>query len=333
MSSIHAPAPLLEVSGLSKTFVTANGRLQAVNGVDFSLFEGEALGLVGESGSGKSTIGRLVLRLLEPSAGHIRFAGTDLGTLQAEPMRRLRRDVQVVFQDPWAALNPRLTIGYQIEEPLRLHTDLGPAERRARIAEIVERTRLSAALLARYPADLSGGQLQRVCIARALVTRPKLIVLDEPTSSLDLSVRAGILELLGELKRDLGVATLFISHDLGTIKLVCDRVMVLYLGTVVETGTAAELFANPRHPYTQALISAHLSPDPRERRQRIMLKGEIPSPVNLPKGCVFASRCPVMIEACGAHQPPLHALTHPPTHAVACLRAGDNLSALMGVSP
>ncbi len=321
-------APLLEVSGLSKVFETPAGPLKAVNAVDFTLREGEALGLVGESGSGKSTIGRLVLRLLEPSAGTVRFDGTDLAALPPEAMRRLRRDVQVVFQDPWAALNPRLTIGYQIEEPLRLHTSLSAAERASRVAEIVERTRLSAALLARHPADLSGGQLQRACIARALVTRPRLLVLDEPTSSLDLSVRAGILELLGELKRDLGVATIFISHDLGTIKLICDRVMVLYLGTVVETGTTAELFAAPRHPYTMALMSAHLSPDPRQRRRRIPLRGEIPSPLNLPGGCVFASRCPASLEACHAQRPPLVALDH--ARSVACLRAGDDLASLMG---
>lgn len=312
---------LLEAENLSRRFGHGRGAVRAVNDVSFAMKPGEVLGVVGESGSGKSTLGRLVTRLIEPSGGRLRFDGADIGGLRASPMRRLRRDIQMVFQDPLAALNPRLTVGYQIEEPLKLHTDLSPKARRARVMELADRIHLSSALLDRYPAGLSGGQLQRVCIARALATNPRLIVLDEPTSALDLSVRAGIIELLGELKRDLGVAMIFISHDLGTVRLVSDRILVLYLGTVVEIGDAAAVFDRPQHPYTAALLSAHLSPDPREKAARVVLEGEIPSPVNLPPGCVFASRCPVALPACATARPALE-----PTatgQQAACLRLPD----------
>ena len=312
---------LLEVETLSRRFGHGRGAVRAVNDVSFSMQPGEVLGVVGESGSGKSTLGRLVTRLIEPTAGRLRFDGTDIGGLRAGPMRRLRRDIQMVFQDPLAALNPRLTVGYQIEEPLKLHTDLDATARRARVMELADRIHLSAALLGRFPAGLSGGQLQRVCIARALATNPRLIVLDEPTSALDLSVRAGIIELLGELKRDLGIAMIFISHDLGTVRLVSDRILVLYLGTVVEIGEAATVFDQPQHPYTAALLSAHLSPDPREKAARVVLAGEIPSPVNLPPGCVFASRCPVALPACAMARPALE-VTASGQHA-ACLRLPD----------
>jgi oligopeptide/dipeptide ABC transporter ATP-binding protein len=312
-------APLLEVRDLAKRFPLGRGRaVHAVRGVDFALARGEILGLVGESGSGKSTIGRLVTRLAEPDAGAIRFAGEDLGALPARRLRAMRARLQIVFQDPWAALNPRLSVRRLIEEPLLLHRDLPAAARREAAAHLAARVRLGADILDRHPVDLSGGQLQRVCVARALATGPELVVLDEPTSSLDLSVRAGILDLLHGLRAELGTAMLFISHDLATIRLICDRVLVLYLGRVVEEGPADRIFADPRHPYTRALLSAQLSPDPRQRRERIQLTGEIPSAAAPPPGCAFAGRCPQAVPDCARSVPALRPTG--PGRAAACIR-------------
>ena len=254
--------PILAVSELVKRFPAGRGRqVHALNGVSFEIAPGEAVGLVGESGSGKSTIGMLVTRLIAATSGTIRFDRRDITALPQGEMRPLRAALQIVFQDPWGALNPRMTIARALEEPLKLHTGLDAGARTARVRELAERVHLPLASLARFPNELSGGQLQRVCIARALATRPKLIVLDEPTSSLDLSVRAGILQLLDEIRRDSGVAILFISHDLDTVELITDHVFVLYLGRVVEHGPTRELFSNPAHPYTQMLLSANLPPD------------------------------------------------------------------------
>ena len=314
--------PLLAASGLVKRFPLGRGRaVHAVSAVDLDLARGEVVGLVGESGSGKSTIGRLVTGLDRPDAGGIRFDGEELGALSARRLRALRARLQIVFQDPWASLNPRLGIRRLIEEPLLLHSPLGAADRRAAAERLTDRVQLSRTALDRYPVDLSGGQLQRVCIARALATGPELVVLDEPTSSLDLSVRAGILDLLHGLRAETGMAMLFISHDLATVRLLCDRVIVLYLGRVVEEAPAASLFAAPRHPYTKALLSAQLSPDPRERTRRIPLTGEIPSAVAPPPGCAFATRCPVAVEACRGAVPPLRAVGQ--GHCAACIRLED----------
>jgi oligopeptide/dipeptide ABC transporter ATP-binding protein len=321
-------AELLTVDDVSKRFGQGAQAVRAVNAVSLSLAAGEILGIVGESGSGKSTLGRLVTRLVEASEGRILFEGNDLAKLSTSDMRKLRSDLQMVFQDPWASLNPRLSVGYLIEEPLKLHTSLDASARRRRVSELARRVRLSDALLTRLPADLSGGQLQRVCIARALASGPRLVVLDEPTSSLDLSVRAGILDLLLELKRELSLAMIFISHDLGTVRLISDRVLVLYLGRVVETGPAAAIFSRPQHPYTQALLSAHLSSDPREQRRRIVLEGEVPSPVDLPPGCPFASRCPLVRDDCRVRPPALV-----PTSAgqlAACTRIADATNQIAG---
>lgn len=316
-------APVLEVQDLRKRFPLARRKfVHAVNGVSFSLARGEILGLVGESGSGKSTIGRLVLRLLGIDAGTVRFMGKDITSLPEKAMRRLRADMQIVFQDPWSALNPRLSIRSSIEEPIRLHLPLDAAQRRARVAALCDRVRLGQGLLDRYPSQLSGGQLQRVCIARALATEPKLIVLDEPTSSLDLSVRAGILDLLVRLRNETGVAMLFITHDLGTLRLIADRIQVLYLGQVVETGPTAQIFDQPEHPYTQALLSSSLTTDFAKQRPRIHLRGEIPSAVELPKGCRFHARCPVAQLACQAELPKLLD-TQGDGREVACLRVHD----------
>lgn len=313
---------ILEVSGLVKRF----GNVHAVNGVDFSVAAGEAVGLVGESGSGKSTIGMLVTRLLTATEGTIRFEGRDITALPEREMRALRARLQIVFQDPWGALNPRMRISRALEEPLRLHTGLEDSQRTARVRELAQSVRLPLAVLERFPNELSGGQLQRVCIARALATQPKLIVLDEPTSSLDLSVRAGILQLLDEIRRTSGVAILFISHDLETVELITDRVLVLYLGNVVEEGATRALFAAPAHPYTQTLLSASLPPDPDAVLARHPAIGETPSPIDLPPGCAFASRCPVAIPSCRVARPPATALGE--AHSAACIRIAEGANVL-----
>jgi len=323
----EADAPVLAVENLVKHFPTGDGQtVHAVNGVDFTIRPGEVLGMVGESGSGKSTIGRVVLRLLSPTSGTVRFQGRDISRLKEKDCRPLRADMQMVFQDPWGALNPRMKVSALIGETLKLHTGLDGAARRRRVEELAERVRLSTAYLDRYPADLSGGQLQRVCIARAIATNPKLIVLDEPTSSLDLSVRAGILELLAELRAETKVAMLFISHDLGTVRLISDRIVVLYLGSIVEYAGAREVFERPAHPYTQALISAHLPPDPQATVTRHVLEGEIPSPIDLPPGCLFSTRCPLAVDRCRREGPDMLTVGDA-SHRAACLRIpeGGNL--------
>ncbi|MGG5808627.1 oligopeptide/dipeptide ABC transporter ATP-binding protein [Falsiroseomonas sp. CW058] len=313
---------VLEVRNLVHRFGASRGTVHAVNDVSFRIAAGETLGLVGESGSGKSTIGLLVTRLLAPSGGEITFEGHDITRLSPAAMRPLRARLQIVFQDPWGALNPRMTIGRLLAEPLLLHLPgMDAGARAAETRRLADRVRLPAASLSRYPHELSGGQLQRVCIARAVATQPRLIVLDEPTSSLDLSVRAGILQLLQDLQRETGAAMLFISHDLETVRLVSHRVAVLYLGRVAEEAPAEALFAAPAHPYTQVLLSAHLPADPSERMARHEVTGEIPSPLHLPPGCFFAGRCPAAIPACDAASPPLLPVrTH---HHAACIRIVD----------
>ncbi|MBM3525106.1 MAG: ATP-binding cassette domain-containing protein [Alphaproteobacteria bacterium] len=314
-------APILQVEALAKHFPAGRGkRVHAVNGVSFSIMPGQTVGLVGESGSGKSTIGRAVLKLITPSAGRILFDGRDITDLSEQDCRPLRARMQMVFQDPWSALNPRNAVRRLIEEPLLLHTTLSATERRARAEALAERVHLGRGMLDRFPSELSGGQLQRVCVARAIATDPKLIVLDEPTSSLDLSVRAGILELLAEIKAESGAGMLFISHDLGTLKLISDEILVLYLGSVMERAKSTQIFDAPRHPYTRALMSAHLPPDPAYRPERIRLEGEIPSPIDLPPGCPFKSRCADAIDACGGAKPPLRAAGR---GEAACIRLQD----------
>jgi oligopeptide/dipeptide ABC transporter ATP-binding protein len=281
---------------------------------------------VGESGSGKSTIGRCVLRLAAPTGGRIAFQGADITTAPERKLRPLRGRMQIVFQDPWSALNPRMTARSLIEEPLRLHTPLAAAERRDRAEALGARVRLPGRMLDRYPAELSGGQLQRVCIARAIATDPALIVLDEPTSSLDLSVRAGILDLLFELKESVRAAMLFITHDLGTLQLIADRIIVLYLGRVVEEAPARQIFEAPQHPYTQALISAHLPADPTVPLARHRLSGEVPSALRLPPGCAFASRCPVSAPRCRGAVPQLDTIAE--HHRAACIRIAEGANRL-----
>ena len=314
---------ILEARNLVKRFpIGRSGTfVNAVNGVNLSIQKGEVLGMVGESGSGKSTIGRTLLRLTEPTSGQILFDGQDITSLSDNHVRPLRKNMQMVFQDPWSALNPRMKIGDLISEPMRIHLDISRSECKDRTEILAQRVRLSTDFLNRTPSALSGGQLQRVCIARAIATNPKLIILDEPTSSLDLSVRAGILELLQELRVETEAGFLFISHDLGTIKLVSDRIAVLYLGHVVEEVPKDKLFSNPSHPYSQSLLSAHLPSDPDANLQRLTLQGEIPSPINLPPGCSFHTRCPVSVPECKSTRPKTEEIS--PMHMASCLRLRD----------
>ncbi len=296
---------ILSAKNLVKRFPAGKaGRfVNAVNGVDLEIRRGQVLGMVGESGSGKSTIGRTILRLTDPTSGEICFAGNDITNLPSNKIRPMRKDMQMVFQDPWSALNPRMKIGDLIAEPLKIHFKMRGSECIDHTEHLAKRVNLSLDFLNRTPNALSGGQLQRVCIARAIATNPKLIVLDEPTSSLDLSVRAGILELLQEIRDETQAGFLFISHDLGTIKLISDQIAVLYLGRVVEQMPKEKLFEEPSHPYSQALLSAHLPSDPNEKLNKFTLAGEIPSPINLPSGCSFHQRCPVAIEECKTSVP------------------------------
>jgi len=314
---------ILEARNLVKRFpIGRSGSfVNAVNGINLSIQKGEVLGMVGESGSGKSTIGRTLLRLTEPTSGQILFDGQDITSLSDKHVRPLRKNMQMVFQDPWSALNPRMKIGDLISEPMRIHLDISRSECKDRTEMLAQRVRLSTDFLNRTPSALSGGQLQRVCIARAIATNPKLIILDEPTSSLDLSVRAGILELLQELRIETEAGFLFISHDLGTIKLVSDRIAVLYLGHVVEEVPKDKLFSNPSHPYSQSLLSAHLPSDPDANLQRLTLQGEIPSPINLPPGCSFHTRCPVAVPECKSTRPKTEEIS--PMHMASCLRLRD----------
>ena len=313
--------PLLVVEGLVKQFSTRRGILKAVDGVSFRLDEGGTLGLVGESGCGKSTTARLILRLLEPTAGSVRYRGRELTTLPAAEMRRLRRRLGIVFQDPYASLNPRMTLRSIVGEGLRVWEPQADIDRR--VAGLLERVGLDPAFSRRYPHELSGGQCQRVAIARALAPGPSLLICDEPVSALDVSVQAQILNLLADLQRDLGLTILFISHDLAVVRHVCERVAVMHLGRIAEIGTRSEVYGGPRHPYTKALLSAVPVPDPsRERgRQRVRLEGEIPSPLDPPSGCTFRTRCAHAAERCAAEEPELalRGLDHP----VACHFAAD----------
>ena len=289
--------------------------MRAVEGVSFAIEPGETLGLVGESGCGKSTVARCILRLVEPTSGAVRFGEEDIVGLDRAALRRLRPAMQMVFQDPTAALNPRLSVQRMIEEPLRLHTTLSSRQRRERVNDMLAAVGLGPELAVRYAHELSGGQKQRVNIARAMVSRPRFVVLDEPTSALDVSLRSRVILLLEKLREDLGLSYLFISHDIATVKYLARRVAVMYLGTIVEQAATRDLFAHPLHPYTRALLSAVPIPDPDARRERFVLSGEVPSPIATPSGCPLRTRCPLAQPVC--HEPPpLREVA--PGHRVAC---------------
>jgi len=314
-------APLLQVEGLIKHFPTGGGLItrprmvRAVDGVSFDIAAGETLGLVGESGCGKTTVGRLVLRLLEPTGGAVRFDGQDLRALDAPGLRAMRRQMQIVFQDPMGALNPRMTVGDLITEPLVIHGVGDAVSRQRRLLELLGLVGLAGYHAARFPHEFSGGQRQRICIARALALNPRFVVCDEAASALDVSIQAQILNLLADLKAELGLTYLFISHDLGVIRHISDRVAVMYLGQIVEIGSKASVFAAPRHPYTRALLNAAPS-RLRGKTRFATLKGDLPSPANPPPGCRFHTRCPRAQDRCRVDMP----VSAPaaPGHAVAC---------------
>jgi peptide/nickel transport system ATP-binding protein len=331
--------PLLKVTDLKTHFPVQGGAfgrgkgvVKAVDGVSFEVQRGEVLGLVGESGCGKSTLGRSVLRLVEPTSGSVRFDGKELMGISQRELRPLRKRMQFVFQDPYASLNPRMTVGEIIGEPFAIHGLASGEERKRKVGELLAKMGLRPDAADRYPHQFSGGQRQRIVIARALAVSPDLIVADEPISALDVSIQAQIVNLLQDLQRELGLTYLFIAHDLKIVEYISTRVAVMYLGRIVELAPAAELYRNPKHPYTQALLSAVPLPDPDRKHERIILQGDVPSPMNPPSGCTFHPRCPYAMERCRVESPPLYPL--PNGHTAACHLVEDESKAFTsGAAP
>jgi oligopeptide/dipeptide ABC transporter ATP-binding protein len=321
--SVKSTDKLVEVKHIKKYFPirkgilnTVVGNVKAVDNVSFDIYKGETLGLVGESGCGKSTLGRVVLRLQELTDGHVLFEGRDLTRMGGAELRAARRDMQIIFQDPFGSLNPRFTVGDIIAEPLRVHGVADKAQRDARVAELMQQVGLNASWRNRFPHEFSGGQRQRIGIARSISLNPKFIVADEAVSALDVSVQSQVINLMSDLQDQLGLTYLFIAHGLNVVRHISDRVGVMYLGKVVELCETDELFAHPAHPYTAALLSAIPVPNPRRKRERIVLTGELPSPANPPSGCRFHTRCPYMQSHCKEEEPQLRELS--PGHWVAC---------------
>lgn len=324
MENAIAKAPishLLEVRNLVKHFPVDNSEdvVQAVDDVSFNIIAGETLGLVGESGCGKSTVGKCLLRLHEPTSGEVIFEGKDIVGLPNNEMQPLRREMQIIFQDPYASLNPRLSVRSIIAEPLKIHKIGDKTSQNAKVEDLLSKVGLDPKYADRYPHEFSGGQRQRIGIARALALNPKLIICDEPVSALDVSVQAQVVNLLQELQDEFGLTYLFISHGLAVVEHISDRVAVMYLGKIVEICDAGELYENPLHPYSQALLSAIPVPDPKHKRDRIVLKGDVPTPINPPSGCRFRTRCPIAIEECSRVDPELRELDS--GHFAACIRA------------
>lgn len=319
--AVTQASPLLEAHDLVKHFPVPNSDdvVRAVDDVSFDIRPGETLGLVGESGCGKSTVGRCLLRLIEPTSGEVVFEGNNILELGHGDMQALRREMQIIFQDPYASLNPRLSIRSIVAEPLKIHKIGSKPEQNARVADLLNRVGLDPRYADRYPHEFSGGQRQRIGIARALALNPKLIVCDEPVSALDVSVQAQVVNLLQDLQQEFGLTYLFISHGLAVVEHISNRVAVMYLGKIVEISTAADLYSKPLHPYTQALLSAIPIPDPRQKRERIVLRGDVPTPINPPSGCRFRTRCPFAVEACAEIVPELRELEA--GHFAACIRA------------
>jgi oligopeptide transport system ATP-binding protein len=312
---------LLGVRNLVKYFPVDNSDdvVRAVDNISFDILAGETLGLVGESGCGKSTVGRCLLRLHEPTSGEVLFEGKNLVGLPNREMQALRREMQIIFQDPYASLNPRLSIRSIISEPLKIHGIGNKIEQRERVADLLSKVGLDPKYMDRYAHEFSGGQRQRIGIARALALNPKLIICDEPVSALDVSVQAQVVNLLQDLQQEFGLTYLFISHGLAVVEHISNRVAVMYLGKIVEIANSLELYKNPLHPYTRALLSAIPVPDPKIKRERIVLKGDVPTPINPPSGCRFRTRCPIAIDECSQVEPDLRELEN--GHFAACIRA------------
>jgi oligopeptide/dipeptide ABC transporter ATP-binding protein len=322
---------LLEVRDLRMHFPVHGGVLRrrvgsvyAVDGVSFDIAPGTTLGLVGESGCGKTTVGRSILRLYKPTGGRVRFEGQDVFSLGKGALRHLRREMQMIFQDPFESLDSRFTVGQILEEPFEIHGIGTPQERKRRVAQLLARVGLSPASLNRFPHEFSGGQRQRIGIARAIALEPRLVICDEPVSALDVSIQSQILNLLLDLQREMGLAYLFIAHDLAVVKLISDRIAVMYLGKIVEMAAAETLYRHPMHPYTHALIAAIPVPDPTRRAQKVVLAGDVPSPVKPPPGCRFHPRCPYAADRCRLEEPPLQPLSgEENSHWYACWRAAE----------
>ena len=322
-SPLPASSPLIEVIDLKKhfpirkgIFSRATGAVHAVDGVSFSIAEGETLGLVGESGCGKTTVGRTVLRLVEPTSGQIKVRGQEIGGLSKQELRPLRRQMQIVFQDPFSSLNPRIRVGDIVGEPLKVHGVGNTAERAERVAKLFQRVGLRPQQMVNYPHQFSGGQRQRVSIARALALDPGFIVADEPVSALDVSIQAQVINLLMDLQQERGLSYLFVSHNLAVVEHISHRVAVMYLGRIVEYADKISLFSNPQHPYTEALLAAVPLPDPALQRTRVRVSGDVPSPINPPSGCHFHPRCPIAVDRCKSEKPLLRELA--PGHQAAC---------------